>query len=63
MAAAIRTLERMYSARTPFMTVGSSKGIFLPTCIIPRMMIRLVLDNVSCGCSTSAEMGFCTFVD
>ena len=25
------------------MTVGSSKGIFLPTCIIPRMIIRLVL--------------------
>jgi len=36
-------LERMYMARTPRRTFGSSKGIFLDTCIIPSMITRLVL--------------------
>lgn len=36
-------LETMYKARTPRRTSGLSKGTFLETCIITRMMTRLVL--------------------
>lgn len=49
-------LEQMYRARTPFKTVGSSKGIRLETCIIPRMMTKLVLLDGSAtvqGCKKS----------
>lgn len=43
----MRRFETTYSIRTPMRTCGSSKGIFFDTCIIPRMMTRLV----SCGLS------------
>lgn len=36
-------LETMYRARTPIRTLGSSKGIFFDTCIITRMITKLVL--------------------
>ena len=38
-------LEARYIIRTPIRTLGSSKGIFLDTCIIPRMMTKLVLQD------------------
>lgn len=36
-------LLRMYTPRTALRTFGSSKGTFLATCIIPRMITMLVL--------------------
>jgi hypothetical protein len=36
-------LDRRYAARTKNRVCESSHGIFLETCIIPRMMIKLVL--------------------
>jgi len=41
------TLLAMYRPRTPMRTLGSSKGMRFDTCIIPRMMTRLVLQPVS----------------
>lgn len=36
-------LERRYIPLIPLSHVGSSKGIFFDTCIIPRITTRLVL--------------------
>lgn len=35
--------ETTYSPRTPNSTCGSSNGIFLDSCIIPRMITKFVL--------------------
>jgi hypothetical protein len=43
----MRRFETTYSIRTPMRTCGSSKGIFFDTCIIPRMMTRLVICGLS----------------
>lgn len=40
-------LDTIYNIRTPFNTIGSSKGIFFDTCIIPKMIARLVLLSIS----------------
>lgn len=37
------TFETTYKTRTAMRTCGSSNGIFFDTCIIPRMMTKLVL--------------------
>lgn len=39
----IITLDAMYRPRTKRRTLGSSNGTFLASCIITRMMARLVL--------------------
>lgn len=43
------TLDRMYMPRMSIRTLGSSIGIFLETCIITRMITKLVLRNQSVG--------------
>lgn len=49
---AIKILLTMYMARTMFSVFGSSNGTFLLTCIITRMMTRLVLQFHVSRCSS-----------
>ena len=42
---AITTFEKIYNARTLNNTCGSSNGIFFETCIMPRMIMRFVLQS------------------
>ena len=51
-------LEMMYIALTPSRTCGSSKGIFFDTCIIPRMIARLVLDREISWCCCCAAKNY-----
>ena len=54
--------DATYNIRTPIRTCGSSKGIFLDTCIIPSMMTRLVLEVALVSIAHLETQGKSTYI-